>query len=99
MLIMILINVQYLHSVVFSFKKGWNGEIHSFSDSYHPIYLKKTKFSIPPTGGNSPSLSNTWKILPAVSKVNVMKRKMKKDMQRANVICDQVISIKYVEIG
>ena len=37
MLIMILIDVQYLKSVAFSFKKSWNGRIHFFSDSYHPI--------------------------------------------------------------
>ena len=37
MLILILINVQYLQNVVFSFEKGLSGQNHSLSDSYHPI--------------------------------------------------------------
>ena len=36
-LILILIDVQYLQNAVFSFKKCWNGQIHSSWDSYHPI--------------------------------------------------------------
>ena len=35
-LISILIDVQNIQKVVFSFEKGLNGEIHS-SDSHHPI--------------------------------------------------------------
>ena len=37
MLILILINVQYLQNVVFSFEKGSNGQSHTLSDSYHLI--------------------------------------------------------------
>ena len=38
MLILILINVQYLQNVVFSFEKGLNGQNHSSSDFYHLIF-------------------------------------------------------------
>ena len=37
MLILILIDVQYLQNVVFRFEKGSNVQIHSSSDSNHPI--------------------------------------------------------------
>ena len=37
MLILILVDVQYLHNVGFSFEKGSNGQNHSFSDSYRLI--------------------------------------------------------------
>ena len=37
MLILILINNQYLQNVVFSFEKGWNGQNHSPSGSHHLI--------------------------------------------------------------
>ena len=37
MLILILINVQYLQNVVFSFENGLNGQNHPSSDSYHLI--------------------------------------------------------------
>ena len=37
MLILILINVQYLHIVIFSFEKGLNDQKHSFSDSNQPM--------------------------------------------------------------
>ena len=37
MLILILIKVQYLQKVVFSFEKGSNGQNHSSSGSHHPI--------------------------------------------------------------
>ena len=36
MLILILINVQYLQNVVFSFEKGLSGQNHALSDSRHP---------------------------------------------------------------
>ena len=36
-LILILINVQYLQKVAFSFKKGSNGKNHFPSGPYHPI--------------------------------------------------------------
>ena len=34
---LILIDVQYLQNVLFSFEKGSNGENHSLTDSYHPM--------------------------------------------------------------
>ena len=37
MLILILINVQYLQNVVFNFEKGSNGQTHSSATSHHPI--------------------------------------------------------------
>ena len=37
MLILILIDVQYLHNVIFSFEKGLNGQNHSSSDSHHDM--------------------------------------------------------------
>ena len=36
MLIVILVDVQYLQNGVFSFEKGWNGQNHSLSDSHNP---------------------------------------------------------------
>ena len=46
----ILINVQYLQTVVFGFEKGLNGPKHS-SDSHQPIkqYPPLTKFIISPS--------------------------------------------------
>ena len=37
MLTLVLIDVQYIQNVVFSFKKGSNGQNHSSSDSHHSI--------------------------------------------------------------
>ena len=37
MLTLVLIDVQYIQNVVFSFKKGSNGQNHSSSDSHHLI--------------------------------------------------------------
>ena len=37
MLILVLIDVQYIQNVVFSFEKASNGQNHSSSDSHHPI--------------------------------------------------------------
>ena len=37
MLILILIDVQYLQNLVFSFEKGSNVQNHSLSDSHHSI--------------------------------------------------------------
>ena len=53
MLILILINVQYLHNVVFSFEKSLSGQNHSFSDSQH----SPGKFPIPLP------LNTIWKTL------------------------------------
>ena len=62
MLILILINVQYLQDVVFDFEKGLNGQNHSWPDSHHPI--KKSPTKIPhslPFGEIRPlSLNTTW---------------------------------------
>ena len=44
MLILILISIQYLQNVVFSFEKGLNKQNNTSSDSYHLIF--------PPTGVN-----------------------------------------------
>ena len=38
MLILILINVHYLHDVVFSFGEGSNGQNHFLSHSHHPRF-------------------------------------------------------------
>ena len=37
MLILVLIDIQYLQYVDFSFEEGSNGQNHSFSDTHHPI--------------------------------------------------------------
>ena len=37
MLILVLIDVQYLQNVDFSFEEGPNGQNHSSSDTHHPI--------------------------------------------------------------
>ena len=58
MLILILIDVQYLQKVDYSFQKGLNGQTHSSSGSHHQV--KKTgKISDSPShwGRNSPSLT------------------------------------------
>ena len=50
MLILILIDGQYLHYVGFSFENGSNGQNDSLSDSHHSIENKKNcqaKFHIP----------------------------------------------------
>ena len=46
MLILILIDVQYLQNVVFSFEKYLNGQHLSLSDFHHPIN-PPAKFPIP----------------------------------------------------
>ena len=61
MLILILINVQYLQNVVFSFENGLNGQNLSSSDSYHLIF--------PPAGGDFPYLlllfGQRWRVVPS----------------------------------
>ena len=52
MAILILINVQYLQNVVFSFEKCWNGQNHYLSDSHHPIKKSPAKFYSPHCRGN-----------------------------------------------
>ena len=52
MLIFILIKLQYLRNVVFSFEKGSHGQNHSLSDSHHPIKKSSPQnFPLPPLGG------------------------------------------------
>ena len=52
MLILILIDVQYLQNVAFSFEKGLNGQMYFFLDSSFPIkkYPLPAKFPIPQVG-------------------------------------------------
>ena len=59
MLILILIDVQYLQNVVFSFEKGLDGQNYPSSSSHYLIKKKKTsKISYSP-----PSLNAIWKTL------------------------------------
>ena len=46
MLISVLINVQYIYNVVFSFKKGSNVQNHSSSYSHHPITHTPSKICV-----------------------------------------------------
>ena len=56
MVILILIDVQYLKKVVFSFQKGSNGQNYSFSDSHCLIKIPPHQdFSFPLTGGIPPT--------------------------------------------
>ena len=48
MLILILIDAQYLQNIVFSFEKGSNGQIDFSSGFHHPIKNPPAKFPIPP---------------------------------------------------
>ena len=57
MLILILINVQYLQNVLFSFEKSLNGQIHSPLDSHHQIKKVLSPHPFPSTGGNSSPLT------------------------------------------
>ena len=51
MLILILLDAQYLQKVIFSFEKGLNSQNHSSSGSRHPIKkFTPVKFSNPPPG-------------------------------------------------
>ena len=55
-LILILIDVQYLQNVVFSFAKGSNCQNH-FSSDFHPLKNYPIKISHSPTFGRFPSTS------------------------------------------
>ena len=46
----ILIYVQYVENVVYSFEKGSVGQKHFKSDSHYPTKNPPTKFPIAPTG-------------------------------------------------
>ena len=59
MLILILFDVHYSQSVIFSFEKGLNGQNCSSLGSHNPIkFPLPVKFSIPPI-----PLSTIWKTL------------------------------------
>ena len=52
MLILILIDSQYLQNAVLSFEKGSNGQMQCSSDSNHPIKkFPLQNFLLPPQGG------------------------------------------------
>ena len=70
--ILVLIGVQYLQNIVFSFEKGLNGQNHSLSDSHHLIWkISPSKISYSPSlaggGGGvadfSLPLNVVWKTL------------------------------------
>ena len=70
MLVLILIDVQYLQNVVFGIEKGSNGQNHFLSDSHHLIKKSTTheNFQFPAVGGDwgdsSPlPLNAIWKTL------------------------------------
>ena len=48
MLVLSLIDAQYLQNVVFSFEEGLYGQNHSFSDTHHPIKNFFSKIHHPP---------------------------------------------------
>ena len=56
MLILILIDVQYLQNIVFNFQKSSNGQNHYTSVFHHPIKKKQENFLFPQLGGISPPL-------------------------------------------
>ena len=71
MLILILIDVQYLHKAAFSFEKGSNCQNHSSSGSLHmvkqsPHPLLPSKISDFPHWGNCPTHTAIWKTLQKV---------------------------------
>ena len=59
MLILILIDVQYLQNVVFSFAKGSNCQNHSSSD-FHPLKNPTIKISHSPPFGRFPPTSQCY---------------------------------------
>ena len=63
MLISILIDVQYLQNIVFSFEGGSNGQNQSSSGSHHLIkkFPSQQHFWFPPVGGIPPLPFNTFK--------------------------------------
>ena len=72
MLISILIDVQYLQNVIFSFEKDSSGQYHSFSGSHHLVKKSPSKIYLTPTltgeGRFLPSLNAIWKnLLPPVN--------------------------------
>ena len=78
MLILVLIDVQYLQRKLFSFEKGSNRQKRSSSGSLRSV--KKSppvKFPIPPPLGDfpPPPLTDIWKTLTSVG-INMMTRQM-----------------------
>ena len=72
MLLSILIDVQYLQNVIFSFEKDSSGQYHSFSGSHHLVKKSPSKIYLTPTltgeGRFLPSLNAIWKnLLPPVN--------------------------------
>ena len=80
MLILILVDVQYLQSVVFGFKKGSDSQNHSRSDSHLPnrkLSDSKISYSPPP-----PSTQRYYKTLSNV-RSPIKPKKNKKATKRA----------------
>ena len=64
MLILILIDVQYLQNVDFSFEKGSNGQSNSSSDIHHPLKESPpANFPFPPVEDFPLPLNAIWKTL------------------------------------
>ena len=80
MLILILVDVQYLQSVVFGFKKGSDSQNHSQSDSHLPnrkLSDSKISYSPPP-----PSTQRYYKTLTNVVRSPINPKKNKKARQQ-----------------
>ena len=84
MLILILVDVQYLQSVVFGFKKGSDSQNHSRSDSHLPDRkLSDSKISYPPP---PPSTQRYYKTLSNVrSPIKPKKNKATKRAVRVEI--------------
>ena len=75
MLILILVDIQYLQSVVFGFKKGSDSQNHSRSDSHLPDRkLSDSKISYPPP---PPSTQRYYKTLSNVVRSPIKPKKNK----------------------
>ena len=75
MSIMILINVQHLQIVVFSFKKDLNGQKHSSSDSNQPIKqspFPPAKFIIPPPSLTVMLFEKPWGLFKGGTKMKLI---------------------------
>ena len=82
MLILILIDVQYLQNVAFSFEKGLNGQMYFFLDSNFPIkkYPLPAKFPIPLVG--------EWELFGRIFKIwKILGGELEIDGLTANVGC------------
>ena len=64
MLILILIDIQYLQNVVYSFEKGSNSQNHASKGSHYPQQNLPCKIShLPPLGDSTQSLNAIGKNL------------------------------------